>query len=170
MARVYYGAMKFPRAIRLDESDVQVYHRPATPGEWAVPGSFAFVDKKPTELEGKLLQAFNHGFLGTESFGWSTLVEVAEISDSEYQNVIDRLAAHFVQNYGAPDVPAALPAAREEANFAASICDHDLHTLLMVEREAGEDGIVERFKVVRLNAADHSKMKLWALEQNEDTD
>ena len=84
--------------------------------------------------------------------------------------MIDRLAAHFVQNYGAPDVPAALPAAREEANFAASICDHDLHTLLMVEREAGEDGIVERFKVVRLNAADHSKMKLWALEQNEDTD
>lgn len=161
--------MKFPRAIRLDESDAQVYDKPATPGEWAVPGSFVFVDKEPTEVEGKLLQAFGHGFLGTETFGWSTLVEVAEISDSEYQSVIDRLAAHFVQNYGAPDVAAALPAAREEAGFAASICDHDLHTLLMLEREAGDDGIVERFKVVRLNAADHSKVKLWALEESEDT-
>ena len=162
--------MKFPRAIRLDESDAQVYDRTATPGEWAVPGSFVFVDKDPAELEGKVLQAFGHGFLGTESFGWSTMVEVAEISEFEYQGVIDRLAAYFVQSFGAPDIDTALPAAREEASFAASICDHELHTLLMLEREAGDDGIVERFKVVRLNAADHSKIKLWSLDEDENAD
>jgi hypothetical protein len=157
--------MKFPRAVRLDESDTQVYTNPAVPGEWAVPGSFVFVDKDAAELAGKELQAFGHGFLGVQSFGWSTLVEVAEIDEQEYQQVINRLAEHFVERYGAPDLATALPAAREEASFAASICEHELHTLLMLERESGEEGIVERFKVVRLNAADHSNVKLWQLVQ-----
>lgn len=159
--------MKFPRAVRLDESDIQVYTDPAVPGEWAVPGSFVFVDRNPAELTGKELQAFGHGFLGVQSFGWSTLVEVAEIAEQEYQQVIDRLAEHFVERYGAPDLATALPAAREEASFAASICEHELHTLLMLERESGEEGIVERFKVVRLNAADHSNVKLWQLVEEE---
>lgn len=159
--------MKFPRAVRLDESDTEVYTNPAVPGEWAVPGSFVFVDKDPAEFGGKELQAFGHGFLGVESFGWSTLVEVAEIAEHEYQQIIDHLAQHFVEHYGAPDLATALPAAREEASFAASICEHELHTLLMLERELGEDGIVERFKVVRLNAADHSNIKLWQLVEEE---
>jgi hypothetical protein len=153
--------MKFPRTIRLDESDSQVYENPADPGEWAVPGTFAFLDSDPAALSAKQQQAFGHGFLGTASFGWSTLVQVAEISNQEYQLVIDRLAAHFVEHHGAPDIAAALPAAREEASFAVSICDHALHTLLMLERELGEEGIVERFKVVRPNAADHDQIKLW---------
>lgn len=159
--------MKFPRAVRLDESDTQVYANPAMPGEWAVPGSFAFVDKDPRQLAGKELQAFGHAFLGVQSFGWSTLVEVAEIAEHEYQQVIDRLAGHFVERYGAPDFATALPAAREEASFAASICEHELHTLLMLERESGEEGIVERFKIVRLNAADHTNIKLWELVEEE---
>jgi hypothetical protein len=159
--------MKFPRAVRLDESDTQVYTNPAVPGEWAVPGSFVFVDKDPAELGGKELQAFAHGFLGVASFGWSTLVEVAEIAEHEYQQIIGHLAQHFVEHYSAPDLATALPAAREEASFAASICEHELHTLLMLERELGEDGIVERFKVVRLNAADHSNIKLWQLVEEE---
>ncbi|MFQ5993879.1 MAG: DUF6505 family protein [Acidiferrobacterales bacterium] len=153
--------MKFPRTIRLDESDAQVYETPATPGEWAVPGSFVFLDADPSKLAGKRQQAFGHGFLGTESFGWSTLVEVAEISQAEYEAVVDRLAAHFVEHYGAPDMATALPTAREEAQFAVGICDHQTHTLLMLERELGEDGIVERFRVVRPNAADHENVKLW---------
>lgn len=154
--------MRFPRAIRLDDSDVHVYDKPAAPGEWAVPGSFVFLDVDPDRLDSRKRQAFGHGFLGTESFGWSTLVEVAEISDNEYESVIKRLATHFVEHYGAPDLASALPAARDEANFAASICDHELHTLLILERELGEEGVVERFRVVRPpNAADHDKVKLW---------
>ena len=102
--------MKFLRAIRLDESDAQVYEQASQPGEWAVPGSFAFLDMDPLTLEGKQLQAFNSGFLGTQSFGWTTLVEIAEIDDDEYQQVIDRLAAHFMEHYGAPHIAAANPA------------------------------------------------------------
>ncbi|MDX1434644.1 MAG: DUF6505 family protein [Gammaproteobacteria bacterium] len=159
--------MKFLRTIRLDDSDTQVYEHASTPGEWAVPGSFAFLDLDPAELEGKRLQAFRSGFLGTESFGWSTLVEIAEIDDDEYQQVIDRLAAHFIEHYGAPHIAAALPAAGEEAHYAATICEYPLHTLLAIERDFGEEGIVESLKVIRPNAADHANVKIWSFEEDD---
>ena len=158
--------MKFLRAIRLDDSDEQVYERASTPGEWAVPGSFAFLDSDVETLSGKQLQAFKSGFLGTESFGWTTLVEIAEIEDDEYQTVIDRLAAHFMEHYGAPHIAAALPAAGEEAHYATTICEYPLNTLLAIEREFGEEGIVESLKVVKPNAGGHGDVKLWAFEDD----
>jgi hypothetical protein len=160
--------MKFPRTIQLDSSDGQVYERPAIPGEWAVPGSFAFLDVDLSEMTSKQRQAFGRGFLGTESFGWSTLVEVAEIDAVEYEAVVQRLANHFVDHCGAPNLDAALPLANEEATFATSICDHQLHTLLALERESNEGGIAERFKVVQLpSAAGHDDVKLWTLLDDE---
>ena len=159
--------MRFPRVIRLDDSDSQVYENPAVPGEWAVPGSFVFMNVDPGALAGKPKQAFLHGFLGTESFGWATLVTVAEISDDEYQSVIESLASHFMQNTGAPDRPAALKAAREEASFAASLCEHAVHTLLTLERKVEDESIVENFRVVRLpDASDHAAMKLWTVDDD----
>ena len=132
--------MKFPRIVQLDGSDRHVYERAATPGEWAVPASFAFLDVDPNEMTSKQRQAFGHGFLGTESFGWSTLVEVSRIDTVEFDAVVQRLANHFVEYYGAPNVQVASPLARDEAEFAESICDHPLHTLLVLERESNRDG------------------------------
>lgn len=158
--------MKFLRVIRLDDSDTQVYEQVSQPGEWAVPGSFAFLDMDAELLQGKQLQAFKSGFLGTQSFGWTTLVEIAEIDDDAYQQVIDRLAAHFMEHYGAPHIAAALPAAGEEAHYAATICEYPLNTLLAIEREFGEEGIVESLKVIKPNAGNHSDVKLWAIEED----
>ncbi|NIR32012.1 MAG: hypothetical protein GWN84_22440 [Gammaproteobacteria bacterium] len=160
--------MRFLRVIRLDESDAEVFERPATPGEWAVPGSFAFLDVDPNALTGKRLQAFNHGFLGTETFGWSSLVEVAEISELDYKGVIERLAHHFVEHYGAPALAAALPKAREEAQYTASIAEHELHTLLAIERETSGEDLVENLRVVRLSGADHTKLKVFGIEPDDD--
>ena len=153
--------MKFLRTIRLDASDDEVYEPAARPGEWAVPGSFAFLDDTIESLSGKRLQAFKSGFLGTESFGWSSVVEIAEIDEDEYAHVIDRLAHHFIQHYGAPHIAAALPVAGEEADYASTICEYEPHTLLTLERAFGADGVEERLKVVRLTGDDHSKVKLW---------
>ncbi len=160
--------MKFLRTIRLDESDAQIYERAAEPGEWAVPGSFAFLEMDPGEIGGKTLQAFKHGFLGTRSFGWSTLVEIAEISEDEFQDVVDRLAAHLMSHYGAPHIAAALPVAGDEADYAAAICEHELHTLLAIEREFGEEGIEESLKVIRPHAASHEGVKIWGMEDDDD--
>ncbi len=154
--------MKFPRCIRLDTSDVYVYRRAAEPGEWAVPGGFAFAGADPKALDAKERLAFQSGWLGTESFGHSSLVEVAEIEEAEFFQVVERLARHFVAAYGAPDLAAALPAARQEADDAAGLCTHKVHSLLALERETTDEGVVERFRVIKPERAqDHAK--IWEI-------
>lgn len=154
--------MKFPRVVRLDQSDNQVFPLAAKPGEWAVPGSFAYLDSDPGQLDAKERLAFHTGWLGLESFGRATLVEVAEIDESGFAAVIERLAGHFVTHYGAPNLVQALPAAREEAEQAAALCDHRLHSLLALERERGESGLIERFRVIRpQRAKDHAR--IWEI-------
>ena len=160
-------ASRFPRAIRLDDSDSRVYEVAAEPGEWAIPGAFAFADAESEGLSAKARQAFARGFLGTTSFGWTTLVEVAEISESELEALIERLAAHFVERYGAPDLERARAAARAEAEFAAGLCEHKLHTLLALERDFGDQGIVERFKAIQPpRQAQHTK--IWSIVEDDE--
>ena len=159
--------MKFPRTIRLDSSDSQVFALAAAPGEWAVPGSFAFADRNPERFERKERLAFASGWLGTESFGRATLVEVAEIDEAGFFQVVERLARHFVETYGAPDLAAALPAARAEADYAAGLCEYGVHTLLSIEREFGEAGITERYRVVQPSRAkDHAQ--IWSLVEEDE--
>lgn len=151
--------MKLPRTIRLDTSDLYVFARAAEPGEWAVPGTFAFLARNPENLDPKERLAFRTGWLGTDSFGWSTLVEVAEIGEAEYFGVVEKLARHFVGTYGAPDLAAALPAAREEGDHAVALADHKTHTLLALERDWSPEGVTERFRVIRPERArDHARI------------
>ena len=114
--------------------------------------------------------AFKNGWLGTKSFGFSSLVEVAEIDQTAFDGVVERLAHHFMEVYGAPSVEAALPAAREEAEYAAGLCEYKVHTLLSIERDLSDDGeIVERFRVITpQRAQDHAK--IWTIEQDDDSD
>jgi hypothetical protein len=141
---------KLPRTIRLDASDTAVFERAAEPGEWAVAGGFAFIDAALEKLEGKRRQAFANGFLGTESFGWSTFVVVATADDAAVEGVVERLARLFVEAHGAPSLEAALPVARQEVDFMADLCRaHPVNTLLAIERVSDADGgIRERFRVI----------------------
>jgi len=160
--------MRFPRTIRFDVSDAHAYERAAVSGECAVSGAFVFADADPSALPAKARQAFASALLGTESFGWSTFVMVAEIDEAAYQATIERLADHLLARYGAPDRDAARAAAREEAAFAASLCEHPVNTLLTVERVIESRGLVERFRVV--TPPDHlSHARVWEA-ATEDTD
>ena len=161
--------MKFPRTIRLDVSDLQVFEQTAEPGEWALPGTFAFADRDPQDMSGKMQQAFRHGWLGLESFGWSSLVEVAEIEDEQFEWVVRALAQHFVQRYGAPDPNAAMPVAKQEADYACGLADHPVHTLLAVERDFTEEGIAERFRTIEPSRAE-SHAKIWEILPEKDGD
>lgn len=154
--------MLFPRTIRMDASDAHVFEPAAEPGEWAITGTFAFAADTPDQLSGKRRQAFRNGFLGTTSFGWSTLAAVAPISEAEYAATIARLADHLLDNYGAPDRDAALAAAREEAGFAASLCDHPVNTVITIERDFTEEGIVENFRTVE--AGVDAPAQAWKVE------
>ncbi len=159
--------MKFPRCIRLDASDLNIYARAAEPGEWAVPGGFAYADCDPEGLERKARLAFHSAWLGTESFGHSTLATVAEIDPAGFEQVVERLARHFVDSYGAPGLEAARPVARAEAEEAAALCQHKVHSLLALEREMTEEGVVERFRVITpARTQDHAKV--WEIVPDDD--
>ena len=147
---------RLPRTIQLDGSDRSVFDHAAEPGEWAVTGSFAFLDGAPDDgeaLTGKRRTAFQHGFLGTGSFGWSTLVMVADATPAVVQSVIDALARYFVDRHGAPSLDAARGVAEREVAFAASLCEHPVGTLLTIFRQHGPDGVVEQFATVTRDAA-----------------
>jgi hypothetical protein len=140
--------MRLPRTIQLDASDRSVFDRAAEPGEWAVPGTFVFLEDEPDDLAGKRRTAFQHGFLGVASFGWSTLVMVADASPAVVQAVKAALARHFHQERGAPTLHEAEEVAAREVAFAASLCEHPVGTLLTIFRQHGPDGIVEQFATV----------------------
>jgi Family of unknown function (DUF6505) len=141
--------MKLLRTIRLDPSDTFVFERAAEPGEWAVSGAFAFWDSDPTKLEGKARSAFRSGFLGVASFGRSTLVQIVAASEADRANVVDMLAGHLIERYGAPDLAAARVAAEEEVAFAQSLCTQPQDTLIAVHRSYEEGAVREQFRSLR---------------------
>lgn len=140
---------KLARTIHFDISDQNVFARPAESGEWAISGGFAFSNWTEAELTGKARQAFANGWLGLSSFGRATFVAVAQIEPAEYDALVDALAQHFVDAYGAPDLAAARGPAREELAFMADLCaDHAPNTLLAVERSFSEAGVREAFRAI----------------------
>lgn len=139
--------MKLARTIHFDESDRNVFARPAESGEWAISGGFEFSNWTEGELTGKARQAFANGWLGLESFGRATFVAVAQIETAERDALVEALARHFVAYYGAPDTDAAAAVAAEEVAFMAELCeDHAPNTLLAVSRELTEAGVREQFR------------------------
>lgn len=140
---------KLARTIRFDESDGNIFARPAESGEWAIPGGFEFSNWTEGDLVGKARQAFANGWLSVESFGRATLVAVAKIEDAEFDALARGLADHFVALYGAPDRDAALPQAREELAYMEELCeDHAPNTLLVVSRELTDAGVRESFRAI----------------------
>ncbi len=142
--------MRLARTLRFDESDERVFDVPAEPDEWAISGAFEFSDWTGEMLTGKPRQAFANGWLGLESFGRATFVATAQIEQAEYDTLVERLAGHFVDAYGAPDLAAARPVAEDELRFMREMCeDHDANTLLVVQREMVEAGVSESFRAIK---------------------
>ncbi|HEY7548283.1 MAG TPA: DUF6505 family protein [Hyphomicrobiaceae bacterium] len=140
--------MKLLRTIRLDPSDTLVFERAAEPGEWAVPGTFVFAPVHVGGIEGKVRVAFRSGFLGIESLGWSTLVQVVEASAQDHCAAVDLLARRLVEHFGAPDLEVARTAAAEEVAFAASLSNHPEGTVVALARRHEDGDIRETFRTL----------------------
>jgi hypothetical protein len=141
--------VKLLRTIRLDPSDTFVFDTPAEPGEWAVSGAFAFWNRDPATLEGKTRTAFRSGFLGLNSFGRSTLVQIVEANEDDRTAAVESLARHLVERHGAPNLEAARAAAREEMAFAESLCTQPQDTLVAVHRVFEDGAVRESFRSLR---------------------
>ena len=73
----------------------------------------------------------------------------------ELEKLTQVLAQNFVEKYGAPNLDAAYPVAKEEVDFMKSICEeHPVNTLLMVSRELTDNGIREKFRHIKATDAE----------------
>lgn len=142
--------MKLARAIHFDESDMNVFHSPARTGEWCISGGFEFSNWSEADLVGKARQAFTNGWLGIETFGRVSFVAVTQIEEHELALLLDGLAAHFVELYGAPSLDDARPVAEEELNQMIDLCDeHDSNTVISVTRQLSEAGVREAYRIIQ---------------------
>ena len=140
--------MKLLRTIRLDPSDTFVFACAAEAGEWAISGSFMFMDADIDAMGPKERAAFRSGFLGVQSFGWSTLAIVSVVGDAEREEALTSLATALMRDCGAPDITTARAAAAEEIAFAASLCDHPENTLVALHRTLDGGELKERFRTL----------------------
>ena len=141
--------MKLARVIRLDESDMEVYREAAEPGEWAIPGTFAYSNWTEDDLTGKPAEEFKHGWLGLTSFGRASVVAVSEITEAERDALIDLLAFHFTEAWGAPNIDAARPVAEEEIAHMVEMCEGEVaNTLIVVERSLSDAGVNDKFRLI----------------------
>jgi hypothetical protein len=160
--------VKLLRTIRLDPSDTLVYERAAEPGEWAVPGTFAFAGVDVASLTGKARVAFRSGFLGIESLGWSTLVQVVEVSEPERAAAVELLAQRLVERFGAPGLAAAKAAAEEEVAFAAALSGHAEGVVIALARKHESGDIREAFRTLAPGVAAKPHRVLAFVEDKEE--
>ena len=142
--------MKLLRTIALDPSDTFVFDVAAEPGDWAVSGTFRFCDRDPARLTGKDRSAFRSGFLGVQSWGWSTLVQIVGATAADRRALVELLAAQLVERFGAPDLATARLAAEEEVAFAELLCTHPMGSLIAVHRTATDGEVRESFRRLQL--------------------
>ena len=162
--------MKLLRTIALDPSDTFVFDVPAEPGDWAVSGAFRFCDRDPAELSGKDRSAFRGGFLGVQSWGWSTLAQIVHATEDDRRTVVELLARQLVERFGAPDLAIARLAAEEEVAFAQSLCSHPISTLIAVHRSASDGDIRESFRRLQLREGEHHGKAFSFMEVEDDSE
>ena len=154
--------MKLARTIRFDKSDLNIFDVSSEEGEWAISGAFEYSKDSESSLIGKRKQGFSNGFMGLGTFGRSTFVSISKLSIKNKKSLLNELAQYFMEFYGAPNIEVALPVAEEEIDFMIDLCDeHDVGTLLTVNRTLGVNGIHEKFR--HLPKQDScSSQQIWA--------
>jgi hypothetical protein len=152
--------MKLAKTIQLDVSDNNIFLYPAKPEEWAITGTFAFVDSDPNEWSKKYTFAFQSAWLGLVSYGNSTFVQVTKISKTEYEYLIESLAEHLVEKYCAPTLRDARQAAKNEIDDMIALCSHPTGTLLSIERSLVKNGIKEQTRILKPRK-EPSTPKVW---------
>lgn len=120
----------------------------APPGAWAVTGAFRYRHRDPATLVGREARTFKSSWYALGAFAPAVLVEVAEISTDELERAARDLAAHLLDAWNAPDPTAAVETAREEIEFALASSAHPRGTVLALQREFNEQGLIERVVVV----------------------
>src|SRR5665213_1958496 len=142
---------KLLRAVRLDDSDEQVFRScgAAADGEPVVSGGYAVCD---FASDPKCTPACHCecSFVAIASRARCSIAEVVEVNDEEVETSIDALAWHLVKVWSAPSWEAARRLAEEEIRHTAEVCETlSPGVWITVKREpsAGGDALEEQYSV-----------------------
>jgi len=162
--------MKLAHTIRFDSSDLKVFPRAAEEGELAIVGTCCFSGFQEDELTGKIRQAFRNGFLGINSFGFSTFVCVSALKANDLPLIQKTLAKEFIREFNPEYKEEAIIVANQEIEFMASLCaDHEVGTVIAIQREWTENGIAEAFRSIS-KADSCAEQKIWTIIDGDDLD
>jgi hypothetical protein len=75
-------------------------------------------------------------------------VQIVEATPADRASAIELLAQRLFDRFGAPDPDAARKAAEEEIDFATSLCDHPVDTLIALHRSDEDGRIRETFRTL----------------------
>jgi len=114
--------VKLLRTIALDRRHVR-FDVAAELGDWAVSGAFRFAIGIPASSRARTVRRSAAAFLGVQSWGWSTLVQIVPATAADRQALVELLAAQLVDRFGAPDLATAT-ACRRRGN---RLCGTALH-------------------------------------------
>jgi hypothetical protein len=142
---------KLLRAVRLDDSDEQVFRGcgAAKDGEPVVTGGYAICDFTG-ERRCEPSCHCEASFVAVGSKARCTLAEVYEASDEDYAAQVEQLAWHLVRAWGAPSWEAARTVAEEELRHTAEVCETLApEAWITVKREprAGGNEVGEEYSV-----------------------
>jgi hypothetical protein len=132
-------AVRFPRVVSPQGKIPRLAGPQASPGEWAVTGAFRYAHRDP---------AFVGSWLGIDSFAPALQVETVPIAASDLDQVARMLAAYLLDVWEVPTPELAVELAREEIGFALALAEHPTGTILALRREFGEQGLMERARIV----------------------
>lgn len=142
---------KLLRAVRLDDSDEQVFRAvgAARDGEWVVSGGYAVCafDSAPQCDPACHCES---SFVAVGARSRCTIAEVAEVDDAALEEQVEALAWHLVKAWNAPSWEAARRVAGEEVRHTAEVCETlapEVWITVKRTRRADDGALEEQYSV-----------------------
>lgn len=136
---------KFLKAVRLDDSDAELYRTSSAcdEDEWVTSGGFAVCDLKagyrcdpPCHCDAS--------FLSLTRRARCTLAEVVEVEASDIEIFKDQMTQHLMFDWKAPDFATARELAIEEITYTMDLAgSFPAEVWITVKRSPGADGAIE---------------------------
>lgn len=135
---------KFLKAVRLDDSDDQLYRGAACDAdEWVTSGGFAVCDlargyrcDPPCHCDASFLSLTRHARC--------TLAEVVDVTDADLEIFKDQMTQHLMFDWKAPDESTARGLAEDEVRYTADLAGSFAGEVwITVKRTPGVDGAIE---------------------------
>ena len=134
---------KFLKAVRLDDSDAEIFGAACDADEWVTSGGFAVCDlAQGLHREPKCRCA--DSFLSLTRGARCTLAEVVNVNEADLALFRDQMIQHLIFDWKAPGAEAAGEIADEEIAYTAELAEgFPTEVWITVKRSAGADGQVE---------------------------